>query len=100
MNLRFPSDPVIETVETTTPPLIETIETPTPQPETVEEFSNVFVFLKDEFILKKQNNKHKPTELFKEYKKYCLSKNIVKVARKTDFVEKLKNVGIGSFSDR
>ena len=42
----------------------------------VKRLDNAFVFVKDEYILRKKDIKVKPNDFFDEYKAYCLSKNL------------------------
>jgi molybdopterin converting factor small subunit len=53
-----------------------------------------YLFLKDEYILKKQEMKIKPKDLFDDYSNYCRNNKITRTHAKNDFISKLSEIGI------
>ena len=56
-----------------------------------------YMFLKDEYVLKKKSIYEKPKELFDEYLTYCNSNTVPKIHKKMDFISKLSEINLNYY---
>ena len=60
----------------------------------INRLDSSYVFLKDEYVLKNLELKHKITQVYTDYKNYCNTNGIVYIHNKIDFNKKLEDIGI------